>query len=920
MNDLDQIKNSVNISDVISRSVSLKKQGPEMVGICPFHEDKNESLKVNDSKQIFKCFACGTGGDVFDFFTEQGKTVAEAKALVLDELPFINESSKKKPTKKATKKPDYKQILPTSPAKTPSHYKHGKPSKSWKYHTKEGNLLGYILRFETESGKEFSPYTFRENGKWSYKGFDSPRPLYNLHLIEQNPNAIIILVEGEKAADATQAHFEPSKAIATTWIGGANGTAKTDFEPIQNKIIRFCPDNDLAGLSAMMQIWDLLDWSEKAKILPLNYDLPKGWDFADKNWENDELRQYIANGSVSELPPNRGEVWEFTQVGNGNLWQFGKESGKWFTKELKLEATIEPTPDHEPNEGEFLETFEEDESEFFQSFEETPPTKSEPKETWANEFRILGFEKNDSGTQKFYFFVYRSSQTIALSPSGMTKSNLLLLAPLDWWEAYFPGAKGGFSAEGAANMLIDVSLKCGIFDPEKIRGRGAWMDQGKPVFHNGGNLFVNGKSLNFNEFGESQFIYEAGYNLGYTQTQPLKNTESIKLLELTQLLNWEKPINAFLLAGWCAIAPVCGALPWRPHVWITGAAGTGKTWTFNNILKSALGKTLLWVQGDTTEAGIRQEMKQDALPVIFDEAEGEDKRAQARMQNVLTLMRGSSSSDGSKIIKGSGSGGPVKYESRSCFAYASIGVQLTQASDRSRVSVLTLLKDDSANKKSKFENIQKKYHETFSGDFVERLQNRTLGLLPVIIENCKTFASAAATVLGDQRSGDQIGALLAGAYSLVSDKKVTFDFALDWVKSKEWESKEERSQQADEIRLFTHLMERMTTFETNGFRQEITVGELVDIARQPEFSTDMEKTQAERRLLTLGFKVDSFGFIYVSNTAEFVRKSLIETPWAKNHTSILKRIKGADAVDSMRFGSAIKSRAVCVPLSVLFND
>jgi putative DNA primase/helicase len=918
MNDLETIKNSVNISDVIGRSVQLKKKGPEMAGHCPFHEDSKESLMVNDSKQIFKCFACGTGGDVFDFFTKQGKTVAEAKALVLNESAFIAENQPKKITKKA--KPEAKQVLPTEPAKVPIHYRLGKPSLSWKYHTKEGNLLGYILRFETENGKEFAPYTYRENAGWKFKGFDSPRPLYNLHLIEKNPNAIIIMVEGEKTAEATQKHFDSSKAIATCWIAGANSITKTDFSPIQNRTIRFCPDNDIQGLSAMMQIWDLLNWSEEAKIIALDYQKPKGYDFADSKFENDELRKIIAETSLSEFPPNKGEIWEFPQVGEGEGgidWQFGKENGKWFTKELKkTEPTPQPQP--EPDGATFSDEPEMDFSSF-QDIDQPPPEKTFSN-SWDDHFRMLGFEKNDSGTQKFYYFVYRSAQTIALSPSGMTKSNLLLLAPLDWWETSFPGAKGGFSAESAANMLIDSGLKVGIFNTEKIRGRGAWMDQGQPVFHNGGDLIVNGKTVNFNEFTDTKFIYEAGYNLGYTKTTPLKNTESSELLNLCTMLNWDKPINAYLLAGWCAIAPVCGALPWRPHIWITGAAGTGKTWTFNNIVKSCLGKTLLWVEGDTTEAGIRQEMKQDALPVIFDEAEGEDRRAQDRMQNVLTLMRGSSSSAGSKIIKGSGSGSAIKFSIRSCFAYASIGVQLTQASDRSRVSVLTLLKDDRPNKKEKFEKIQKKYFEMFKGDFVERLQNRTLGLLPIIIANCKTFASAAATVLGDQRSGDQIGALLAGAYSLTSNKEISFEGALEFVKSKEWESKEERSQQADEIRLFTHLMERITTIDSAGFRQEITIGQLVETAMKDEFSTDMEKVHADKRLLTLGFKVDAFGLIYVSNTAEFIRKSLAETPWAKNHTSILKRIKGAEAVDSMRFGSAIKSRAVSIPLDILFND
>ena len=62
-----QIQQANDIADVISEHVSLTKKGKEMVGLCPFHEDHRPSLNVNSTKQIFKCFACGAGGDVFKF-------------------------------------------------------------------------------------------------------------------------------------------------------------------------------------------------------------------------------------------------------------------------------------------------------------------------------------------------------------------------------------------------------------------------------------------------------------------------------------------------------------------------------------------------------------------------------------------------------------------------------------------------------------------------------------------------------------------------------------------------------------------------------------------------------------------------------------------------------------------------------------
>jgi len=64
---VSRIQQANDIVDVISEHVSLKKKGREMVGLCPFHDDHRPSFNVNVAKQIFKCFACGAGGDVFKF-------------------------------------------------------------------------------------------------------------------------------------------------------------------------------------------------------------------------------------------------------------------------------------------------------------------------------------------------------------------------------------------------------------------------------------------------------------------------------------------------------------------------------------------------------------------------------------------------------------------------------------------------------------------------------------------------------------------------------------------------------------------------------------------------------------------------------------------------------------------------------------
>lgn len=75
---VEQIRNTVDIVDVVSRHVVLKRSGHNHTGLCPFHKDKKPSFSVNRTKNIYKCFSCGEGGDAFSFLMKiEHKTFGE---------------------------------------------------------------------------------------------------------------------------------------------------------------------------------------------------------------------------------------------------------------------------------------------------------------------------------------------------------------------------------------------------------------------------------------------------------------------------------------------------------------------------------------------------------------------------------------------------------------------------------------------------------------------------------------------------------------------------------------------------------------------------------------------------------------------------------------------------------------------------
>jgi DNA primase len=70
---IDEIRNAADIVDVIGATVRLKKRGRSYVGLCPFHQEKTPSFTVSSDKQMFHCFGCSKGGNVFTFIMERDK-------------------------------------------------------------------------------------------------------------------------------------------------------------------------------------------------------------------------------------------------------------------------------------------------------------------------------------------------------------------------------------------------------------------------------------------------------------------------------------------------------------------------------------------------------------------------------------------------------------------------------------------------------------------------------------------------------------------------------------------------------------------------------------------------------------------------------------------------------------------------------
>lgn len=527
------------------------------------------------------------------------------------------------------------------------------------------------------------------------------------------------------------------------------------------------------------------------------------------------------------------------------------------------------------------------------------------------------------GHDRGIFFYYSRSgrQVWAIPPERHTRLALSGMASTaHYWQRMgrFKSEKGDLKWPEIAEWLMDECRKRGVYDPDLVRGRGVWLDGDRVVLHAGDGLVVGG------EFGplvlaDSRHIYEAARPLLRSQSEGLRTAEANRLLKICEMLRWEKPHHARLLAGWIAIAPICGALRWRPSIWLTGGKGSGKSYVSEAIIYGTLGRIALSVLGTTTAPAVRQVLGSESRPVLFDEAEAEDAASAMRMQAMLDLVRQSSSESEAVIAKGGAQGRASTYRVRACFAFQSINISLKHAADESRVSVLVLREaaKKSPESNEQFERLSKLVDETITPEWADGLVLRMVQLVPVIRQSAETFARAIAAKLGSRRLGDQLGTLLAGAYALHSNEPITPEKAAEVIARPEWLEQADEAE-PDESRCLAHLLAHRVRMDGN----EISIGRLIECAHSMEADIHPNSDRARRMLSENGVRYGErngrFGcFVSTNHTA--LKGAMRATPWASAWSKSLARLHGAETGRGVeiRFGMGQGKRAVWLPMATI---
>jgi len=750
------------------------------------------------------------------------------------------------------------------PVEVPSALKSmGEPDAVWVYRMPDGSAYGAVARWNTATGKEVRPIIW-DGEKFVTSGFGSNRPLLNSELASSVPIAPILVVEGEKTADAA-ARYTPPGWVTVTWSGGAEAWSKSEWSSLSGHPVVIWPDNDEPGLRAASGIQVQLSrlGIESAVVMPPP-SFPQAWDLADD----------IPAGSPKMLT-------DMMRIA------------------LKRVAVLELDEPKLPARS-------------------APPADPDELEDAELRYRALGYDE-----QTYFIMPYAQQQVHDYTTSQLMNPQgcLEIVNELGHWQELFGDNKGRVDWVAAGSHIMRECTEAGVYDPAKIRERGVWMDRKRAVLHTGDSILVEGAAVNPAKF-RSEFIYPRRPVL-FEEWDGLDNAAPDSLgriiREACNKVRWEKAIYGDLLAGWIATAIVCGGLQWRTHAWITGNQGSGKTTVVNQIAGACLGTLAIYPVGESTEAGIRQSVRNDARPVVFDESEA-TKNKEERRAAVIQLMRQSSSETRGRIMKGTVNHKAVSFTLRSAFLMSSIGVGLKEAADLTRTAVLTVRPPDAITPVQR-EAQEKQWREFMAAcasvpyTAPQQLLARQVNNLKTLRANIEVFKEVIAVSMGNRRLGDQLGTLLAGCHSLISSGEMTTHLAETYLEKYDWGEFTEVKAQREDLALLHHLTGSMVRVETlSSGTQERLVGELIEIAFRHTNDSRVSEEAASAVLKRHGMKVDTRkGGVWIGMSVQNINRIMQSSDYYEGWQKVLERHPYAQRSESPVKFAGQTSRALFLP-------
>lgn len=493
----------------------------------------------------------------------------------------------------------------------------------------------------------------------------------------------------------------------------------------------------------------------------------------------------------------------------------------------------------------------------------------------------------------------------------------------EWCETVY----GEQDKEGAIfvkwnDFSSDIIKQCiarGVFSAEGQRGSGVWRGEDGDLIVNSGSDFWSSSGKKVNRVSKD-FVYPISRKLGITeQTAPCSCENAQEVLDALSTWQWKRKSDAMLLLGWIALGFLAGALKWRAHISLTGGAETGKS-ELIKFIKRLTGPSTLSRESGTSEAGIRQEMKTDAVVVMFDESEADGKK----LESLLTLLR--SASDDKVRSLGTTSQQGVQYTMRCMGLISGIVPPVFNSADATRYVCIELSKMVGDSVKLNPHRLISDYTDVCDG--IDETYEIGRGMSVRMIQSWPRFKAAQeilrVKLVGSTRFRDCLCPILSAFWCMLNDEDITDEDADLLVSSLDLEDQSSSMSNArDEMDAFTHLLSMPTRVQLDGSSNNMTVAQLCSEAFN-EVRSGTKITPYSQALGVAGMRVVSSWddvdkpMLLIAVKAPGFRSLYKDTKWQFGDMfAVLKRVDGADGKvyeKSIRIGG-LSCRPLCIDLS-----
>jgi hypothetical protein len=396
-----------------------------------------------------------------------------------------------------------------------------------------------------------------------------------------------------------------------------------------------------------------------------------------------------------------------------------------------------------------------------ESLEEPPEEEhfQEEEEDYSAPFHFLGYD------DKSYYVLPKNQQIYLKFNRGETslKNNIYEAAKEDWWFDKFnmeTETKDGmlkvvFDKKSALTWFRNESYKAGLFDEKRIKGLGTHIDGNNIILNTGRELVIcgNGRIPYDKWYGDNFYIRSK--RIQDISNKKWTTTEGKNFWKQINTFSFDKKMDAIAVAGYSVIAPFAPILHRRPNILITAQRGMGKSTLMEDLIVPAVGgkKGSFFTDGKSSEAYIRQSLMKDYIPVIIDEFEPKNPRAEINIQNILNLMTSSYGGD-FNIGKGSANHQAVDFDILSMFCFGAVNVKISNSAELSRIHVCRMKESNGICRPP----------EDWDG-----LRGRTFSQLFKILEDIKICKSMILEAGLSNRVADTYSPFLVGTWNLVSD-------------------------------------------------------------------------------------------------------------------------------------------------------